>query len=122
MAKNVNRFLVYTVIAILLGSVTMVGPLALLGPDNLVPTAANDNVRGAGDGTAERNDTLISPDAAPQQTEGTGTYDGSSEKPSFESGLGEADIASGLSSMGLMIVPGFLVALGILVYLKKRLN
>jgi hypothetical protein len=122
MAKNVNRFLVYTVIAILLGSVTMVVPLALLGPDNLVPAASNDNVRGADEGTAERNDTLTSPDAAPQQTDGAGTYDGSSEKPSFESGLGEADLASGLSSMGLMIVPGFLVALGILVYLKKRLN
>lgn len=117
-----NKFLVYTVIAILLGSVTMAVPLALLGPDNLVPTASNDNIFGAGDGTAERNDTLISPDATPQQTEGTGTYDASSEKPSFESGLGKADVASGLSSIGLMIVPGFLVALGIFVYLKKRVT
>lgn len=122
MAKSVNKFLVYTVIAILLGSVTMAVPLALLGPDNLVPTASNDNIFGARDGTAERNDTLISPDATPQQTEGTGTYDASSEKPSFESGLGKADVASGLSSIGLMIVPGFLVALGIFVYLKKRVT
>ena len=122
MAKSVNKFLVYTVIAILLGSVTMAVPLALLGPDNLVPTASNDNIFGARDGTAERNDTLISPDATPQQTEDTGTYDASSEKPSFESGLGKADVASGLSSIGLMIVPGFLVALGIFVYLKKRVT
>jgi len=122
MAKSVNRFLVYTVIAILLGSVTMVVPLALLGPDNLVPAASNDNIFGAGEETAERNNTLISPDAAIQQTEGAGTYDASSEKPSFESGLGEADVASGLSSMGLIIVPGFLVALGIFFYLKKRVT
>ncbi|MGW8289258.1 MAG: hypothetical protein ACWGNP_03200 [Candidatus Bathyarchaeia archaeon] len=115
-----NRFLVYTVIAILLGSVTMVAPLALLGADNLVPAATNDNVLGAGEGPAERNDSLVGPDIAPQQTEDTGTYDTSSEKPSFESGLGQADAASGLSSMGLMIIPGFLVALGIFVYLKKR--
>ena len=121
MAKSVNKFLVYTVIAILLGSVTMVAPLALLGQDNLVPAATNDDVLWAGDGTAERNDTLIAPDASTQQTEGAGTYDNSSESPSFESGLGEADVASGLSSMGLMIVPGFLVALGIFVYLKKRM-
>ncbi len=121
MAKSVNKFLVYTVIAIFLGSVTMVVPLALLGPDNLVPAASNDNIFGAGEETAERNNT-ISPDAAIQQTEGAGTYDASSEKPSFESGLGEADVASALSSMGLMIVPGFLVALGIFVYLKKRVT
>jgi hypothetical protein len=120
MVKSVNRFLVYTVIAILLGSVTMVVPLALLGPDNLVPADSNDNIIGTGEETAERNDALISPDAAAQQTEGAGTYDAPSKKPSFESGLGKADVASGLSSMGVMIVPGFLVALGIFVYLKKR--
>lgn len=121
MAKSVNKFLAYTVIAILLGSVTMVAPLALLGQDNLVPSASKDNVLGASEGTAERNDTFVSPDVSTQQTEDTGTYV-PSEISSFESGLGKADVTSGLSSMGLMIVPGFLVALGVFVYLKKRVT
>jgi hypothetical protein len=120
MEKSVNKFLAYTVIAILLGSVTMVVPLALLGPDNLVPDDKRYNTLGAGEENVERSDCPPSSELTTQQANGTETYDSSSDPPSFESGLGEADVASGLSSMGLMIVPGFLVALGVFVYLKKR--
>ncbi|MBN1784507.1 MAG: hypothetical protein JW815_02080 [Candidatus Bathyarchaeota archaeon] len=116
-----NRFLVYSVIAILLGSVTMVVPLALLGPDNLVPAASNDNILGAGEGTTERNDVVPSFDVTTQQSNGNEMYDNSSEI-SVRTSLGETDVASGLSSMGLIIVPGFLVALGIFVYIKKRIT
>jgi hypothetical protein len=116
-AKSVNKILAYTAIAILLGSVTMIVPLALLGPNNLVPADSTDNLLGSGEEKLERNGTLACPDATAQQTDGTGTYDISSS----ESGVGKADAASGLSSIGLMIVPGFLVALGVSVYLKKRM-
>ena len=119
MAKKVNRFLAYTVIAILLGSVTMIVPFALLGPDNLVPTTSNDNVLEVSEGTAERNDVAPSFDATTQQQNGNETYDNSPEN-SVPTSLWETDVASGLSSIGMMIVPGFLVALGIFVYLKKR--
>ena len=120
MAKSVNKILAYAVIAILLGSVTMVVPLTLLGPDNLVPANSTDTVPGSDNETFERNDSLASPNATAQQTDGTGMYDNSSEIPSFTSGLGKADFASGLSLAGLMVVPGFIVALGVFVYLKKR--
>ena len=115
-----NKILAYTVIAILLGSITMVVPLALLGPNKLVPVDSKDNAPGSGEETYERNDALAFPNITSQQTDSIGTYDKSSSPPSFESGLGIADVNSGLSSVGLMIVPGFVVALGIFVYLKKR--
>ncbi len=121
MAKNVNRFLVYTVIAILLGSVTMIAPLALLGPNNLVPTTSNDNVLEASEGTSERSDVAPNFDATTQQPNGNETYDNSPENPAPTS-IVETDIASGLSSIGMMIAPGFLVALGIFIYLKKRVT
>jgi len=121
MAKNVNRFLVYTVIAILLGSITMIAPLALLGPYNLVPTTSNDNILEASEGTTERSDVAPSFDATTQQPNGNETYDNSPENP-IPTSIVETDVASGLSSMGVMIVPGFLVALGIFIYLKKRVT
>jgi hypothetical protein len=112
--KSVNKILAYTVIAILLGSVTMVVPLALLGPNNLVPADTTNTYSGSGEELSERKDTLAPSEATTQQTNET--------CPSYsqDSGLGEADVASGLSSAGLMIVPGFVVALGVFVYLKKR--
>ena len=115
-----NKFLAYTVIAILLGSVTMIVPLAMLGPDNLVPADSNHNVLASGEENVERKDPP--PDSlATQHPNGTENYDNSSTYFVQEKGLNEADVASGLSSMGLMIVPGFLVALGVFVYLKKRM-
>ena len=112
-----NKILAYTMIAVLLGSVTMVVPLALLGPDNLIPADSNDNLLGSAEETSTRNSSFAPPpDEATQQTEDYGTFNVSSS----ESGIGEADIASGLTSMGLMIVPSFLIALGVFVYLKKR--
>ena len=115
-----NKFLAYSVIAILLGSVMMVVPLAVLGPDNLVPVDSNDNVLGAGEENAERSDCPPESQASIPQPNGTETCDNTSQYFVHETGLSDADVASGLSSMGLMVVPGFLVALGVFVYLKKR--
>ncbi|MHC3129541.1 MAG: hypothetical protein IBV52_05635 [Candidatus Bathyarchaeota archaeon] len=116
-----NKILVYTVIAILLGSVTMVVPLALLGPSNLIPDDKYINNE-SGEETFERNDVLASPDASAEQSGDTETYDISpTEATKSESTLGETDVVSDLSSIGLMAVPSFLVALGVFVYLKKRM-
>ena len=115
-----NKFLAYSVIAILLGSVMMVVPLAVLGPDNLVPTDSNHDVLWAGEENAERNDCPPDAQSLPTNPNSTDTYDNSSKYFVHPTGTEEADLASGLSSMGLMVVPGFLVALGVFVYLKKR--
>jgi len=119
----VNRILVYTVIAILLGSVTMVVPLALLGPSNLIPdNNYTDTIPESGEETFERNGVLTAPEATTEQLGGTDTYDDSSKEVSAgESSLKGTGVASDLSSIGLITVPSFLVALGVFVYLKKRM-
>jgi hypothetical protein len=116
--KSVNKFLAYSVIAILLGSVMMVVPLAVLGPENLVPTDSNHDVLWTGEENAERNDCPPDAQSLTTKSNGTDTYDSLSERGGHETELA-LDTASGLSSMGLMVVPGFLVALGVFVYLKK---
>ena len=120
MEKTMNKFLVYTVIAILLGTVTMTVPLALLGPYDTIPEG-NYNVSEANGGTLERNDMLASP-KAPIEPLAPETFDAVPEKPEgYEITLSETDVALDLSSIGLMIVPSFLIALGAFVYLKKRM-
>ena len=118
-----NKILVYTVIAILLGSVTMVVPLALLGPSNLIPDDNYlDTVPESGGETLERNGVLTSPEASAEQLGDTSSYDISpKESAACESTLRETDVASNLSSIGLITVSSFLVALGVFVYLKKRM-
>ena len=121
MEKSVNKVLVYTVIAILLGSVTMVVPLALLGPSNLIPDDKYINTE-SGEETLERNGVLSIPEASAEQSGGTDTYDSSPKEPAAcESTLRGTDVASDMSSIGLITVPSFLVALGVFVYLKKRM-
>ena len=131
MEKSVNKILVYTVIAILLGTVTMVAPLALLGPEDpitdikytvTVPEAAepSDQERDSENGgTLERNDLLSSPEsssAAPEPSDAL-----PEEQRLCDAAFNETDAISGLSSIGLMIVPSFLIAVGAFVYLKKRM-
>ena len=108
-------------IAILLGTVTMVVPLALLGPSNLIP-ADNclDAVPESGGETFERNGVLTVPEAPADQSADTESYDYSAKPAAAESTLRETDVASNLSSIGLITVPSFLVALGVFVLLRKR--
>lgn len=119
MEKSVNKFLAYTVIAILLGSVTMFVPLGLLGPDNLVPIDSTYNVPGAGEEIADSNTVPPNSELTTRQQNATETYDKQSGTSDNKTSLA-VDVPSGLSSMGLMIVPGFVVALGVFIYLKKR--
>jgi len=111
-----NRILAYTVIAILLGTVTMVVPLALLGAGG----STQDHVLESGGETLERNDMLTTPEPPANQSADTESYDYSVKPAAAESTLRETDVASNLSSIGLITVPSFLVALGVFVYLRKR--
>ena len=135
-----NKFVIYTVIAILLGTVTMVVPLAMLEPDN--PTLSNDDLISEGGSTAtetsQRDNMLVEPeeptfssgepeDQAPNDelNEFTLSDSESSDKspeeppePIVET-WDESDVASNLSSIGLILIPGFFIALGVFIVLKR---
>jgi len=129
-----NKILAYTVIAILLGTVTMVAPLALLGPgdSNLdtkytvtVPEAAepSDQERaGENGGTFESNDMLASPEAPvePEQAPVPAPSEPSSQEAELTVKM--AENLSYLSPIGMMVIPSFLVALGVFVFLRKRIS
>jgi hypothetical protein len=117
--KPLNKAVVYAVIAILLGSVTMFAPLALLGSNEIDPAkyftiGASDNETGSqgllDNARGNENFSSLPPNS---YTPGTGS------QPN-ESCLLPAETASSLSQVGLLVVPSFLVALGIFVYFKKR--
>jgi hypothetical protein len=117
--KPLNKTVVYTVIAILLGTVTMVAPLALLGPNEIDPAkystiGASDNATGSQEllDNARGYENFGSP-APDSNTPGTGS------QPN-ESYWLTAETASSLSQVGLLVLPSFLVALGAFVYFKKR--
>jgi len=97
-----KKVLSYAVIAILLGTVTMLGPLMLIAPGDIRLLASGD-----GEKTLER---------CPQ----TKTLGGEN---TFDEGgpLGRAICPSNLSSVGLMLVPSFFLALGVSLYLRKRM-
>ena len=118
-----NRILVYTFIAVLLGIVTMSVPLAVLEPSD--PLLACDDPAYSytlESGGLERNDSF----AAPESPEAAPVPEPSEtipKEPNWVEAttLSKTDAASGLSSIGLMIIPSFLIALGIFVYQKKKM-
>lgn len=139
-----NRILVYTVIAILLGTVTMVVPLALLGPSDsipdteytltvpegtvTVPEAAepSDQERGSENGgTLEGGDLpteMWTRPETPVEPEPTAPDGPSPQEPELVLLVVKtAENPSDLSPIGLMTIPSFLIALGVFVYLKKRM-
>jgi hypothetical protein len=135
-----NKILAYTVIAILLGTVTMVAPLALLGPEDSIPDAEptltvpeytvtvpeaaepSDQERSSENGgTFESNDVLASPEA-PVEPEPTAPDEPSDPSSQYVITAKTAESPSDLSPIGLMTIPSFLVALGVFVYLRKRMS
>jgi len=94
-----KKALLYIATAILLGSVTMVAPLMLLKPRYY--EAITSGVRN----TSAISETL---------DEGEGTFEGGA--------LPRAVSPSNLSSAGLMLIPSFLLALGVSLYFKKRIR
>jgi hypothetical protein len=109
--KQLNKAVVYTLIAILLGTVTMIAPIALLGPDlekNIwVIPSANESGSQTLDATRENNSYNL-PDANQSQT----------DMPKFNVGTGESP--SNPSQIGSLLIPSFLVALGAFLLFKKR--
>ena len=98
-----KKALLYVATAILLGTVTMVAPLMLLKP-----TYYEAITRGG------ENVTKGSPAFLEALDGGEGTFE--------EGGALERVVSpSNLSSAGLMLVPSFLLALGVSLYLKKRM-
>ena len=93
-----KKVLLYVATAILLGTVTMVVPLMLLKPVyfGLITSGG------------EKSAFLQALD------EGEGTFED-------RGALERAVSPSNLSSAGLMLIPSFLLALGISLYLKKRM-
>ena len=111
-----NKFLVYTVIAILLGTVTMGMPIAVLESYNSNLESDSQVFLDSNGGSLERNDSSDTPKVPPSSPEPV-----PSETESADSDLGEVNALSGLSSIGLMIIPSFVIALGAFVYLRRRM-
>ena len=131
-----NKILVYTLVAILLGVVTMTAPLAVLEPDpkGILTTSEGTATLESERGTFESNDewqgaspeepgTEYSPLAPPPApVEPSEPSLSVPEEPEFcDTTSNESLAVSGLSSLGVMIVPSFLVALGLFVVLKRRM-
>ena len=140
-----NKVMLYVGLAILLGTVTMIAPLALLRPsdtspddNNLLttpgyvvtvpePTEPNEqeNFFG-GDKSPEAGNYSVqatTPEPAPAlpaPSEPDITRDVTPEEPELV--LRTADNHTDLSPVGLLTVPSFLVALGVFVYLRKRIS
>jgi hypothetical protein len=141
-----NKILVYTVIAILLGTVTMVAPLALLEPEDSItdaePTLTVPEFTVTAPEPAEPSDqnrtyedskmlesgnfsteTWTEPEPAPVEPEPPAVAEPSEPSPQeAELTVKTAETPSDLSPIGLMTIPSFLIALGVFVYLRKRIS
>jgi hypothetical protein len=116
-----NRLLVYTVIAILLGTATMVSPLAVLESKSLLPDSQS-TISDGEPNTQESNRGYLTPEE-PAVPSSTDNYDNLPPEPQeSDSKLSLTDATTTLSSIGLMIVPSFIVALSVFVYFKKRIR
>jgi hypothetical protein len=145
MEKKLNKTLAYTVIAILLGTVTMVVPLALLGSEDPTldteltstvpeytlavpePTEQSDQQRAAENGgTFESGnfstETWTAPEPKPIAPEPSAPVEPTEPSaPEYVITVTTAENPTDLSPIGLMTIPSFLVALGVFVYLRKRM-
>jgi hypothetical protein len=116
-----NRLLVYAVIAILLGTVTMVSPLAVLESKILIPDSQS-TITDWEPNTQESDRGYLSPEE-PAVPSSPDSYDRLPPEPQeSNSKLILTDATSTLSSIGLMIVPSFIVALSVFIYFKKRIR
>lgn len=133
-----NKILLYIGLAILLGTVTMVAPLALLEPEDSIPdkeytpTVPEYTIKGPEEpnnqerayengGTLGNIDVWTRPEA-PVEPEPTAPDEPSPQEPELVLLVVKtAETPSDLSPIGLMTIPSFLIALGVFVYLKKRM-
>ena len=128
-----NKILLYIGLAILLGTVTMVAPLALLEPEDPIPeykfavtvpeaTEPSDQERAYENGGTLGNKDVWTRPEAPVEPEPTAPDEPSPQEPELVLLVVKtAETPSDLSPIGLMTIPSFLIALGVFVYLKKRM-
>lgn len=102
--KQLNKILAYSLVALLLGTVTMIAPLALLEPE------ANSLTSGSYDNEP----------SSQKSSEYTGNVNDSLSPLDSSSTLGAAESPSNLPQIGLLVIPGFLVAVGAFLFFKKR--
>ncbi len=128
--------MLYVGLAILLGTVTMVVPLALLGPSD--PITDTEGTLTVPEYTV-RNSEMEEPDNQDKAYEdskmlGNGDFSAQTKTPEptlsvpvepssheYVITVKTAENPSDWSPIGLMTVPSFLVALGVFVYLRKRM-
>ena len=141
-----NKVMLYVGLAILLGTVTMIVPLALLRPsdtspddNNLLsapeysvtvpePTEPSSQERGTVEGgllesgnfSAQIKNPEPAPTAPLEPSETAPEPNVQPQEP--ELGGRSAENPTDLSPVGLLTVPSFLVALGVFVYLRKRIS
>ena len=133
-----NKILVYTIFAILLGTFIMTAPLAVLEPIQPLPLTTegdNNKILESERGTLGGNDMLTNqtledpsvdytPEPAPElPMESTTPSEPLPEESQLCDLTSDTSLAiSGLSSLGIIIVPSFLVSLGLFVYFKKQVK
>ena len=141
-----NKVMIYVGLAILLGTVTMVAPIALLrlegnipNDDNLftppeyevttpTPTEPNDQEDFFVEDRmleSENSSALpITPEPSQilpiKPSETTPEPDFEPQEPELV--VRTEDNSTDLAPVGLMVIPSFLVALGVFVYLRKRIS
>ena len=132
-----NKIMLYVGLAILLGTVTMIAPLALLEPEDHIPgeytipgpesTEPDSQDRFYEEGGMLENENPSAQTKTPEPTLSVPVEpsepDASPEVPQ-EPGLTlkTAETPSDLSPIGLMAIPSFLVALGVFVFFRKRMS
>jgi hypothetical protein len=141
-----NKVMLYVGLAILLGTLTMVTPLVLLNPEDNIPNDNNilvppeyevtaptptepsdqedfygeDRMLESGNSSAQ----TITPEPAQvipiKPSETIPEPDFESQEPELV--VRKEDNSTDLSPVGLMVIPSFLVALGVFIYLRKRIS
>lgn len=133
-----NKILVYTIFAVLLGTVIMTAPLAVLEPiqsPSLITEEDNEKILESERGTLGGNDMLTNQTLEDPSIEYTPEPDPElpvkpaapseplPEEPQLCDSTSDESLAiSGLSSLGIIIIPSFIVALGLFVYFKKQVK
>ncbi len=118
-----NKILTYTLIAILLGTFTMVAPLAVLKPNGHTLAGKDSFTYAEPGGEALNRESMFTSQEEPSASlDDQETLDNLPEEPAaYKTVENKVGVASSLSSIGLMIVPSFLIGLSVFVYLKKRI-
>ncbi len=108
-----NRLIVYMLVAILFGMVTMVVPLALLKNNGTIPTGQYPI--NTTDGVDDTQNRTFDNQGSPNESKDNGSISIVEDQTLL------IDSASGLTSIGLMVIPSLFLALGVFAYIRKRI-